>query len=271
LSAADVKVIPFRSPSNAAHRPREAEDLSEPELPPGLSEDAGELENAQSVGAVRKVVRRKIRRVAAPSPAMVIARALGGFAQPRPAPLPQQPAGSDSRRKERDDGSVWPVWLEHRSYLRAHALRFSSGNVADAEDALSEAMVKAAQTFQAATIRNQRAWLLRLVHNACMDRHRSNRRQSRLAKDITDADVQSAPAVAIQPDRSPEELLAALEQMTDLQRGLDELPDFLSRPLLLYLDDLSDAEIAGSLNVTREVVRKRRQIARQLLRRHMSM
>ncbi len=142
--------------------------------------------------------------------------------------------------------------------------------MADAEDALSEAMIKAAQTFSAAAIRNHRAWLVRLVHNACMDRHRSNRRQSRLAKDITDADAQSAPAVAILPERSPEELLAAMQQMGDLQRALGALPDFLSEPLMLYLDDQSDAEIAGSLNVTREVVRKRRQIARALLRRQIS-
>ena len=49
------------------------------------------------------------------------------------------------------------------------------------------------------------------------------------------------------------------------------LPSFLAEPLLLYLDDLSDAEIAASLNVTKEVVRKRRQIARALLRRQISL
>jgi RNA polymerase sigma factor (sigma-70 family) len=254
-----VKVVPFRTALNRATA-RDAEFSSE-------SEESGEYENSDSVGAVRPAPRKKVRKVAhAVTPAMVIARALGG------ARTPATPVEAIARAAvpESDEQAFWRIWLQQRNYLRAHALRFSSGNMADAEDALSDAMIKAAQTFSAAAIRNHRAWLVRLVHNACMDRHRSNRRQSRLAKDITDADAQSAPAVAILPERSPEELLAAMQQMGDLQRALGALPDFLSEPLMLYLDDQSDAEIAGSLNVTREVVRKRRQIARALLRRQIS-
>ena len=256
LSVTDVKVVPFRTALNRAVE-REAGPSSE-------GEETGEYENSQSVGAVRP--RKKLRK-AASSPAMVIARALGGA---RPPATPVEALERALPRRARDEDAFWTIWLQHRNYLRAHALRFSGGNMADAEDALSEAMLKAAQSFSAPAIRNHRAWLVRLVHNACMDRHRSNRRQSRLAKDITDADAQSAPAVAVQPDRSPEELLAAVQQMGDLQRALSALPDFLSEPLLLYLDDRSDAEIAASLNVTREVVRKRRQIARALLRRQIS-
>ncbi|HEY1631806.1 MAG TPA: sigma-70 family RNA polymerase sigma factor [Rhizomicrobium sp.] len=248
--------------NHASRFEREAEESSEQET---------QFENTDSVGAVRppKPARKKIRAKRAPSPAAVIARALDGY-RPRGAPNPVDVLEQALRPAESDEDAFWRIWLVHRNYLRAHALRFSGGNVADAEDALSEAMLKAAQTFSPAAIRNHRAWLVRLVHNACMDRHRSNRRQSRLAKDITDADAQSAPAVAIQPDRSPEELLQAFQQMGDVQRALSALPDFLAEPLLLYLDDLSDAEIAGSLNVTREVVRKRRQIARAMLRRQIS-
>jgi DNA-directed RNA polymerase specialized sigma24 family protein len=67
-------------------------------------------------------------------------------------------------------------------------------------------------------------------------------------------------------DRSPEELLAAMGQIGDLQHAIVALPQFLAEPLMLYLDDLSDEEIASKLNVTNEIVRKRRQIARALLR-----
>ncbi|MGH6871273.1 MAG: RNA polymerase sigma factor [Rhizomicrobium sp.] len=264
MSATDVKVVPFRTALNRA-------PLRDAAFPVE-GEESGEFENTDSVGAVR--ARKKVRHRQHPvspvtpapmTPAMVIARALGGA---RPPATPVE-ALERALPRESDEEIFWKVWLQHRGYLRAHALRFSSGNVADAEDALSEAMLKAAQTFCASAIRNHRAWLVRLVHNACMDRHRSNRRQSRLAKDITDADAQSAPAVAIQPDRSPEELLAAMQLMGDLQRALGALPDFLAEPLLLYLDECSDAEIADRLSVTREVVRKRRQIARGLLRRSM--
>ncbi len=181
-------------------------------------------------------------------------------------------APSTTPKDERGDAEAafWPVWLEHRSYLRNHSLRFSGGNLADAEDALSDAMLKAVQNFSPDKIRNHRSWLLRLVHNACMDRHRGNRRRQRVARDIMDGDARAAPAVVVQPDRSPEELLAAVEQVDGLRRALGTLPDFLAEPLLLYLDERSDGEIAGSLNVSREVVRKRRQIARALLRQQIS-
>lgn len=161
----------------------------------------------------------------------------------------------------------WEIWLTHEQYLRTHSLRFASGNRADAEDALSEAMLKAAQIFQNETIRNERAWLLRLVHNACMDRYRDKRRINRFEKVISEIESSSAPAVAAPPERSPEELLSALEEFGILKKAMDALPASLADPLLRHLDEQSDAQIAASLNVTKEVIRKRRQIARDILRR----
>lgn len=167
------------------------------------------------------------------------------------------------------DAAFWPVWLAHRDYLYRYSLRFSNGNTADAEDAMGEAMLKAVQAFSHAEIRNHRAWLLRLVHNACMDRYRVKERQNRLMSDITNDDGQSVPALAPKPNRSPEELLGAVQLITCLQDAMMTLPRSLAEPLLLYLDDLSDADIAASLNVTKEVIRKRRQMARDWLRRKM--
>jgi len=166
--------------------------------------------------------------------------------------------------------TFWQIWLAHRDYLRQHSIRLSSGNVADAEDALSEAMLRAAQAFSKSAIRNHRAWLLRLVHNACMDRYRSHHRHKQLAQVMTDEAAQSVPAIAVRRDRTPEDLLSALEQICDLQRAMSSLPPMLAEPLMLYLNDLTDGEIAGNLRVTKEVVRKRRQIARAWLRRHTS-
>lgn len=165
------------------------------------------------------------------------------------------------------DAAFWPIWLAHRDYLHRYSLRFSSGNVADAEDAMGEAMLKAAQAFPHAEIRNHRAWLLRLVHNACMDRYRVKERQNRLMNDIADDDGQSVPAIVPKPNRSPEDLLGAFELIACLQDAMMGLPQSLAEPLLLYLDELPDADIAASLNVTKEVVRKRRQMARDWLRR----
>jgi len=245
----------------------------------------------------RKTVRRKKRRGIKRSAAVaVLARAIDGppsrirrdslriLAQlfdAKPAPgsgaRPAPPAGeaasiSSDRQKVVNarataDAVFWPIWLTHRDYLYRCSLRFSGGNAADAEDALGEAMLKALHAFPDAEIRNHRAWLLRLVHNACMDRYRLKERQNRLMSDIVDDDGQSVPAIVPKPNRSPEELLGALQLVTCLQDAMMKLPRSLAEPLLLYLDDLSDADIAASLNVTREVVRKRRQMARDWLRR----
>jgi RNA polymerase sigma factor (sigma-70 family) len=189
----------------------------------------------------------------------------------RASPAAMQPIGSDNPKvadaRTAAEAAFWPIWLAHRDYLHRYSLRFSSGNMADAEDAMGEAMLKAAQVFPHAEIRNHRAWLLRLVHNACMDRYRVKERQNRLMNDIADDDGQSVPAIVPKPNRSPEDLLGALELITSLHDALTRLPQSLAEPLMLYLDDLPDADIAASLNVTKEVVRKRRQMARDWLRR----
>ncbi len=257
--------------------------------PAGVDEPAGSPlaapDTAIATPPHRKtiVTIRRRRRDSVLSPAEVLARAADrgqpamdplGILQSmleRPAaePVVRAPPAQAGGHRGGADADFWQIWLTHRNYLRARSLRFSSGNMADAEDALSEAMLKAAQTFESTAIHNHRAWLLRLVHNACMDRHRKNRRQTRLAKDITESDAPSLPALAVQPGRTPEELLAAFQQVGNLQRAMMSLPAFLVEPLLRHLDEESDAEIAGSLHVTKEVVRKRRQIARAMLRRQM--
>ncbi|HXW40599.1 MAG TPA: sigma-70 family RNA polymerase sigma factor [Xanthobacteraceae bacterium] len=242
-------------------------------------------------------MRRKKRRSKQPAAVAVLARSIESPASIRrdtmlllarvfdlkPAPdvvarraEPERQAAAASSDKQKiaearatADAAFWPVWLSHRDYLYRYSLRFSNGNTADAEDAMGEAMLKAVQAFTHAEIRNHRAWLLRLVHNACMDRYRSKERQNRLMSDMANDDGQSVPAVAPKRNRSPEELLGAVQLITCLQDAMMTLPRSLAEPLLLYLDDLSDADIAASLNVTKEVIRKRRQMARDWLRRRM--
>ncbi|MFC1673595.1 RNA polymerase sigma factor [Pseudomonadota bacterium] len=162
------------------------------------------------------------------NPAEIIARsfesAFAGFAHagapleaplpqtpppPRPAPQPaplQAPAQKPTRQEHTFTGDpfahFWDVWIEHHDYLFKQSMRFMSGNMADAEDALSQAMLKGSQHFDAATIRNERAWLTRLVHNACMDQHRSRKRQYRLSEEINGDDPEDAPNITPQPTRT---------------------------------------------------------------------
>lgn len=151
-------------------------------------------------------------------------------------------------------------------------MKMMSGNMADAEDALGNAMVRASSHFAEGggdTITNQRAWLSRLVHNSCIDFYRARSRQKRWTEEIlamADGDViPSAPS----PEPTPHEVAETGEAMRSLQRGLDALPDRLRVPLSLrFLEGLSYAEIADRLRITNCTARKRIQLARERLRRN---
>jgi len=253
---------------------------------------------AQSDGECPPIKRKKRRLVLVPDPAGIIARSLDagrpmktmvptGAIDPaaiiaraldrpdwrrpptlvprQPVPAPVKVAAQSSSRNEGSDGRFWAVWLEHSDYLRRQSLRMT-GNRFDAEDALSTAMLRAARVFSRIEIRNHRAWLFRVLHNVCMDQHRHHQRQPLYAEPIGDELQQPAALDGREAERSPEDRLADTQLVQALERALAGLPMSLVEPLLLYLDDKSDAEIADSLEVTREVVRKRRQIARDRLR-----
>jgi len=161
----------------------------------------------------------------------------------------------------------WNVWLEHHDYLFKQSLRFMAGNMADAEDALSHAMLKGSQHFDADTIRNERAWLTRLVHNSCMDQHRSRKRQARLSDEIDGDDPEQAPNITPQPERTPDEALHMRQIFDQLEHHMKQLPISLLEPLLMrVVEDRSYDDIAAHMGLSNCAVRKRIQLARDRLR-----
>lgn len=157
--------------------------------------------------------------------------------------------------------------MEHQDYLFKQSLRFMSGNMADAEDALSLAMLKGSQHFNADVIRNERAWLTRLVHNACMDQHRARRRQQRLAEEVLPDDAEDAPALTPKAEPTPDEALHMNQLFTELEEHLRQLPISLLEPLMMrVIEDRSYDDIADHLGLSNCAVRKRIQLARDRLR-----
>ncbi|MCV3216440.1 RNA polymerase sigma factor [Plectonema radiosum NIES-515] len=77
---------------------------------------------------------------------------------------------------------------EYRDELYRCCLKWMNGNRIDAEDALSDAMLKAWEKVQkyVGEIANFKAWLIRVTHNLCIDIHRE---RDRVLKQIENIDA----------------------------------------------------------------------------------
>lgn len=165
--------------------------------------------------------------------------------------------------------NFWPLWIDQQDTLLKQCLKLMSGNMDDAQDALSEAMVKASTKFEDSMdeIRNHRAWLSRIVHNACIDLHRQNRRKAEYREETHGAaDTPASPMTApITP--SPEESYLAGEKLDQLETALLAMQEKLRKPLLMRcVQDRTYDEIASALGLSNCAVRKRVQLAREHLR-----
>jgi RNA polymerase sigma-70 factor (ECF subfamily) len=184
--------------------------------------------------------------------------------QSRPEPHPQPDADLGPAAP-----NFWPLWIDQQDVLLKQCLKLMSGNMDDAQDALSEAMVKASTKFEESMdeIRNHRAWLSRIVHNACIDLHRQNRRKAEYREETHGAaDTPASPMTApITP--SPEESYLAGEKLDQLEAALLEMQEKLRKPLLMRcVQDRTYDEIAAALGLSNCAVRKRVQLAREHLR-----
>ncbi|WP_404421276.1 RNA polymerase sigma factor [Thalassospira australica] len=165
--------------------------------------------------------------------------------------------------------NFWPLWMDQQDSLLKQCLKLMSGNMDDAQDALSEAMLKASVKFEDSMdeIRNHRAWLSRIVHNACIDLHRQNRRKAEYKEENHGTADAALPPISGRNDPSPEESFLATEMFDHLERALRALPEKLRKPLLMRcVEDRSYDDIADSLGLSNCAVRKRVQLARDHLR-----
>lgn len=153
------------------------------------------------------------------------------------------------RHEMREDApSFWQAWVSHRQGLFEKSLRRMRGNHADAEDALGTAMLRALEAFpyQASRLNSVEAWLTRILHNTCVDLHRSRRSQ-------TDAPLEE------QGDAlTPEQLLLEQELAGSLRRQLAALPEPLRQPCAMRFEQgMSYEDIAQALGLTQVNVRRR--------------
>jgi RNA polymerase sigma factor (sigma-70 family) len=166
--------------------------------------------------------------------------------------------------------AFWKLWEKHRKYLYGVCLRQMGGIHADAEDALSRAMITAWRRLphHAGKIhdyRSLRGWLARLTHNLCVDIHRERQRNGGPPKSLEEFTAENAEAAGWSVE-SPEESLLRREMEYHLHLMIARLTPNLRTPFILrFFHDISYNDIAARLDLSSENVRKRIQQARSIL------
>ena len=157
-----------------------------------------------------------------------------------------------------DDLEVW-LRQDYRTAYRTACLVLR--DPVEAEDAVQEAFLRVWRFRDAIPAGDaRRAWLYRVVVNACMSRLRSER--SRSGKDTGDAAL-----ATLADDRvGPHEAAERSQLHDDVLAALSELPESLRVPLVLrFYVGLSEKEIATAIDRRPGTVKSRLYDARQRL------
>jgi RNA polymerase sigma factor (sigma-70 family) len=163
--------------------------------------------------------------------------------------------------------NFWDLWEQHKGYLYRCCVRWI-GNPNDAEDVLSQAMIKAWEKVQemASPIKDFKAWLTKLTYNLCMDLHRQHYKNSSRIESL-DAISAGYQEELVSQEETPVLPATRREFEKFLLSAIDQLPPLLRETLIWHLEkELSDREIAEKLNISYENVRKRISQARAILR-----
>ncbi len=115
-----------------------------------------------------------------------------------------------------------------RPRLHRYCARMT-GSALDGEDAVQEALMKAAVGFDAGTVRHPESWLFRIAHNAAMDLLRRRARDQALFAD--DVDTDALPAAAEADPGTAALALRVFMRLPPAQRGAVILADVLEHAL----------------------------------------
>lgn len=138
-----------------------------------------------------------------------------------------------------------------------------------AADATQEAFISAYKNLRAYRGGSFRAWLLRIVTNACYDELRRRQRRPTTSLEPLDdgGDEIESPQWLADPGETPEESLARAELNSAIQRCLQDLPpDFRSVVVLVDVQGMDYAEAAHAIQKPVGTVKSRLARARTRLR-----
>jgi RNA polymerase sigma-70 factor (ECF subfamily) len=163
------------------------------------------------------------------------------------------------------------VYDSHRAAI-LRFLRARTRDAAEAEDVLQELWIRLREV-RSGPIANARAYVFQMANNLVLDRERERRRrqlrdrawteQAHTILQAADGDPQ-----AVDPGRTPEELLSATQECNRLLQAIQGLPEAARRAFCLHkLEELSHAQVAARLGISRSGVEKHIALAMKHLRR----
>ncbi len=165
----------------------------------------------------------------------------------------------------------WQQWQQNRELLYHCCIKWMEGNPIEAEEALSQAMLKAWEKVQkfAGKINNFKAWLTRLTHNLCVDLHRE---RSRSANQVEDIEVYTCGEKSewLGCEDTSLNALESDEKKMAIRRAIENLPTRLRETFILHFyEDRSYQEIAQQQEISVPNTYKRISQARKILRKEL--
>lgn len=179
--------------------------------------------------------------------------------------IPKATVFGEQNQPEQIGSVFWQLWLQYRDELYRYCVKWM-GNPTQAEDALSQAMLKAWQKVQtgADDIQDFKAWITQLTKNLCMDLHRQRKKQ--------EVKVLNIEAIAPEDDwtdedQNPLQTVAEDELNKFFADAIDQLPPKLREAFILYGEQKQSYQaIAEQLDISYANARKRISDARKILR-----
>ena len=166
----------------------------------------------------------------------------------------------------------WQLWQEMHDPLYRCCLKLMNYNSTDAEDALSQAMLKAREKVlkYVGKIHNLKAWLMQVTRNLCIDiiRKRSGEAAGVDSLEWVGETENGGPTSAVD---TPEKVLENEEKAMVIREAIASLPERLRHTFILHFyQQLSHTEIAEVQGITYENVCKRISLARKILKEKLS-
>ncbi|MEG4989738.1 sigma-70 family RNA polymerase sigma factor [Microcoleus sp. BR0-C5] len=166
----------------------------------------------------------------------------------------------------------WQEWQVHQDYLSHCCLKWMNSNPIDAEEVLSQAMLKAWTEWQnyGSQIKCPKAWLTQILYNFCIDLHRKRKRETLIIENIDEIKVEDYRALYSNLGFTEPNLID-LELQAYIYHKIDSLPPRLRETFVLYhYQNKSYQDIAKLFLFSEENVRKCVSKACRILRRHLT-